>query len=112
MQFFKFLLVLILIQTYPNHWSMVIGLYEESHGIVGNTFYDTLYGEILVRNDTNLKCWNASEPIWFTIAKSNLRSGTYFWPGSEVLYIDTPYYPYLKYDEKLALNPKIDKIVD
>jgi len=99
-------------QTYPNHWSIVTGLYEESHGIVGNTFYDPRYGEIFIRNDTNLKWWNASEPIWFTIAKSNLRSGTYFWPGSEVIYSDTPYYSYLKYDEKLELNPKIDKVVE
>lgn len=26
--------------TFPNHYSLVTGLYPESHGIVGNAFYD------------------------------------------------------------------------
>ena len=27
-------------KTFPNHWTMVTGLYEESHGIVANKFWD------------------------------------------------------------------------
>ena len=27
-------------KTFPNHWTMVTGLYEETHGIVANQFYD------------------------------------------------------------------------
>lgn len=26
--------------TFPNHWSLVTGLYPEAHGVVGNYFYD------------------------------------------------------------------------
>jgi predicted AlkP superfamily pyrophosphatase or phosphodiesterase len=27
--------------TFPNHWSLVTGLYPESHGVVGNYFWDS-----------------------------------------------------------------------
>ena len=27
-------------KTFPNHWTLVTGLYEESHGIIENVFYD------------------------------------------------------------------------
>merc|ERR1712193_319303 len=27
-------------KTFPNHWTMVTGLHEESHGIVANKFWD------------------------------------------------------------------------
>ena len=26
--------------TFPNHWTLITGLYPSEHGIVGNTFYD------------------------------------------------------------------------
>ena len=38
-------------KTFPNHFTLVTGLYEESHGIVANTFFepvfnDTFYGKL------------------------------------------------------------------
>uniref|UniRef100_Q9TSB2 Major acidic fibroblast growth factor stimulated PHOSPHOP, MAFP (Fragments) n=1 Tax=Bos taurus TaxID=9913 RepID=Q9TSB2_BOVIN len=43
------------LDTFPNHYSIVTGLYPESHGIIDG------------------------EPIWLTA-----KSGTFFWPGSDV----------------------------
>lgn len=31
--------------TFPNHFTLVTGLYPEYHGIVGNNFYDSAYGD-------------------------------------------------------------------
>ena len=29
-------------KTFPAHWSIATGLYEESHGIISNKFYDPI----------------------------------------------------------------------
>ena len=33
--------------TFPNHYTLVTGLYPEHHGIVGNIFYDPARKEVL-----------------------------------------------------------------
>jgi len=81
-------------KTFPNHYSLVTGLYEESHGIVGNEFYDPVFNETFTLNKTmnNIKWWNGTgtqnvEPVWVTNdveGGEHHASGVYFWPGSEV----------------------------
>lgn len=53
--------------TFPNHFSLVTGLYPESHGIVGNAFYDPKLEEYFSYNDQkdlNESKWWLAEPIW------------------------------------------------
>ena len=57
--------------TFPNHYSMVTGLYPESHGIVANHFYDPdlqLNFSIFTPNST-FPWWWIGEPIWYTAKK-------------------------------------------
>ena len=72
--------------TFPNHFTLVTGLYPESHGIVGNTFWDPELQEAFYYTDTNssmqAKWWNA-EPLWNTAEKQGVRSAIHMWPGSE-----------------------------
>jgi len=80
-------------KTFPNHYSLVTGLFEESHGVVGNEFYDPVFNETFTaRKMNNIKWWNGTgtqkvEPIWVTndaVGGEHHASGVYFWPGSEV----------------------------
>lgn len=72
--------------TFPNHYTIVTGLYEESHGIVANEFYDPDLGlEFHNHNVTNVKdgrFWGG-EPIWVTNQKNGGTSGVFYWVGSE-----------------------------
>lgn len=81
--------------TWPNHHSMLTGLYTESHGIVGNSFWDPVYKqEFHIGYDcTNYdnKFWNASEPVWLTLQKKGGHSGVFIWPGYNS-YQDKPTY--------------------
>ena len=56
-------------RTFPNHYSMVTGMYEERHGIISNYMYDPLYNETFNPQNTESKWFNASEPIWITNEK-------------------------------------------
>ena len=47
--------------TYPNHFSLVTGVYPEIHGIVSNRFFDPSYNDTFSYKDAsqmNPKWWN------------------------------------------------------
>ena len=79
--------------TFPNHWTIVSGLYEESHGIVQNQMYDPVldskYDPNFVDSLSDFKWYaqnNITEPIWVTNQKHNaFRRSAAEWIGSDVV---------------------------
>uniref|UniRef100_A0A452FZJ0 Alkaline phosphodiesterase I n=1 Tax=Capra hircus TaxID=9925 RepID=A0A452FZJ0_CAPHI len=73
-------------KTFPNHYSIVTGLYPESHGIIDNKMYDpqmNAYFALKSKEKFNPE-WYKGEPIWLTAKNQGLKTGTFFWPGSDV----------------------------
>ena len=70
--------------TYPNHQSIVTGLYPEKHGIIDNRMFDPRNGTIFQPGVTEERWWNLAEPLWITNQKQGYLSGAGYWPGSEV----------------------------
>ena len=74
--------------TFPNHWTLVTGLYPADHGIVGNTFYDPKLREHFNYRDPKRGLdphfWKGGEPIWRTATRQGVKSAVHMWPGSEV----------------------------
>jgi len=72
--------------TFPNHFTLVTGLHPESHGVVGNTFWDPDTRKEFYYTDPERSMqpewWNA-EPLWETAEKQGVRSAIHMWPGSE-----------------------------
>ncbi|KAK4415660.1 Ectonucleotide pyrophosphatase/phosphodiesterase family member 1 [Sesamum alatum] len=69
--------------TFPNHYSIVTGLYPAYHGIINNYFTDPETGDRFTMRSHEPKWW-LGEPLWETVANHGLKASTYFWPGSEV----------------------------
>lgn len=73
--------------TFPNHYTLVTGLYPESHGVVGNTFWDPdLEAEFHYTDPARSmqpKWWAGGEPLWVTAEKQNVLAAIHMWPGSE-----------------------------
>lgn len=69
--------------TFPNHYSIVTGLYPSYHGIIDNHFVDPHTGEVFTMSSHEPKWW-LGEPLWETVVNHGLKAATYFWPGSEV----------------------------
>ncbi|KAJ3216372.1 hypothetical protein HK099_005899 [Clydaea vesicula] len=98
--------------TFPNHFSLVTGLYPESHGIIANVFYDTSDNSVFTYTnplDANNSKWWLGEPIWITAEKNNVRSATCMWPGSEAEIQGFRPSIYEKFSY-MDLHTKIDKI--
>ena len=71
-------------KTFPNHWSLVTGLDEQTHGVVGNAMFDPATNRSFAMSDLDAAWWDGGEPIWATAARDARLARTYFWPGSEV----------------------------
>lgn len=71
-------------KTFPNHYTVVTGLYPQNHGLVENNVYD--FGEIFridERKQVEDSRWWLGEPIWVTAEKQGQIAASYFFVGSE-----------------------------
>uniref|UniRef100_A0A8C7Z1Q4 SMB domain-containing protein n=1 Tax=Oryzias sinensis TaxID=183150 RepID=A0A8C7Z1Q4_9TELE len=73
-------------KTFPNHYTIVTGLYPESNGLIDNTMYDPVFNATfsLSNSEKNNPDWYLGQPVWHTAKNQGLKSGTFFWPGSDV----------------------------
>lgn len=72
-------------KTFPNHWTIVTGLRPDRHGITANKFEDPARPkEVFTMASDDPFWWNAADPIWVDAEKAGIRTGTLFWPGSNV----------------------------
>jgi predicted AlkP superfamily pyrophosphatase or phosphodiesterase len=71
--------------TFPNHYTMVTGLYPDHHGIVANVITETGFPARFTMASATARDarWWGGEPLWVTAARQRLRSAPFFWPGAE-----------------------------
>ena len=100
--------------TFPNHFTLVTGLYPESHGIVGNQFWDPKLKEEFYYINTSIsmqpKWWNA-EPLWVTSEQQGVRTAVHMWPGSEAHIPDREPSYVDNYNESETLTRKVDRLL-
>ena len=85
-------------KTFPNHLSIVTGVYPAKHGIVHNRFYrPDLNKSYYLGAGKDDSSWLTAQPIWTVAELQGLRTAVYFWPESEATIsetLPTYYYPY------------------
>lgn len=101
--------------TFPNHWSLITGLYPSHHGLIDNFFYDYKRKEFYAMSDKKNAedgSWYGGVPLWGLAEKQGMVSASLMWVGSAS---DaggkrpTYYYPY---HEKFTPAEKVDKVID
>ena len=73
-------------KTFPNHYTLVTGLYPDHHGIISNNIWDPIIGQRFTMSAATAKDprWWGGEPVWVTAIRQGRRASSMFWPGSEV----------------------------
>ncbi|CAL1586186.1 unnamed protein product [Knipowitschia caucasica] len=96
-------------KTFPNHYSIVTGLYPESHGIVDNKMYDVKRNAFFsLKTAEKFKAeWYQGEPVWVTAMRQNLKTATFFWPGSDVNITGTFPTFYHTYDKNIQFEQRV-----
>lgn len=104
-------------KTLAVHWTMATGLYEESHGIMGNKFYDPFFNETFTGASANNSKWFDGEPVWSVAQKQGLRVGVSQWMGSMATFTDdrqSPTFldPFEKCVPEMDFGEKLNVIYD
>ncbi|MCJ7933386.1 MAG: ectonucleotide pyrophosphatase/phosphodiesterase [Chryseobacterium sp.] len=101
--------------TFPNHWSLITGLYPSHHGLIDNFFYDYKRKETYaMSNKKNAEdgSWYGGTPLWGLAEKQGMVSASLMWVGSASDaggMRPTYYYPY---HEKFTPSEKVEKVVN
>ena len=72
--------------TFPNHYTIVTGLYPEHHGIVANSFLDPVRGERYSMSESQAVTdgsWYGGVPLWSLAESHGIRSACLLWVGCE-----------------------------
>ncbi len=102
-------------KTFPNHISIITGMYPAHHGIISNGFRDPFSNEYYALGDSNAvknAVWYKGEAFWETAERQGIRTASYFWPGSEIsLSYRHPTY-YKKYEHLQPYRQRVDGVID
>lgn len=101
--------------TFPNHYTLATGLYPESHGVVGNTFWDPELKAEFYYTDPSRSLhpkWWGGEPFWVTAENQGIRTAVHMWPGSEAHILDIEPSFLDKFNGKEALDNKVSRIME
>lgn len=101
-------------KTFPNHYTIVTGLYPGHHGVVANNIYDPQTGRrfsISNRREVQDPMWWGGEPIWVLLQNSGQPAATMFWPGSEAPILGQRPKYWMPYDETMPGNARVDRLL-
>ncbi len=101
-------------KTFPNHYSMVTGLYPGHHGIVANNMYDPERDArfaLSLREAVADSTWWGGVPIWVTAEQAGLATAPFFWPGSEAAIQGVRPRHWLPFDQSLTNRQRTDQIL-
>jgi alkaline phosphatase D len=100
--------------TFPNHISIVTGLYPEHHGIVANSFYDAARKASYALNDPAAVtdgAWYSGTPLWSLAESQGMRTACMFWPGSEAKIAGYRPTYYLKYENAIDSQARVEQVL-
>jgi predicted AlkP superfamily pyrophosphatase or phosphodiesterase len=98
--------------TFPNHYTIVTGLYPDHHGIVHNRMVDPVSERRFVYSDrttTGDPSWWGGEPVWVSLERHGRHAATMFWPGSDVAIEGVLPEHWLPYDGHVTPQARVDQ---
>ncbi|MCB0642600.1 MAG: alkaline phosphatase family protein, partial [Phaeodactylibacter sp.] len=102
-------------KTFPNHYSIVTGMYPEKHDLVNNTFYApdkrALY-KISNRAAVEDGSWYKGTPLWVQAGRAGMVSSSFFFVGSEADVGGLRPSNYYQYDGSVPNQTRIQQAID
>ncbi len=101
--------------TFPNHYSIVTGLYPAHNGLVGNGYYDrekksmySMSNRQIVEDGSRY----GGTPLWVLAEKQQMLSASFFWVGSEADIQGVHPTYYFNYTEDIPIQRRIDIVIE
>lgn len=102
-------------KTFPNHYTLITGLYPGNHGLIDNEFYDPTLKKLYVTKNRIMvenPAFYGGTPLWQLAQQQGLKSASFFWVGSEAKILGSwPDY-YRMYDVKIKNEERITQTIN
>lgn len=101
-------------KTFPNHYTLVTGLYPEHHGIIANVMFDTTLNQRFAIADTAVTHdprWWGGEPLWTTVERQGKKAASFFWVGSDIPIGGHQPTWYRTYDARVADSERVQTVL-
>ncbi len=101
--------------TFPNHISIITGLYPEHHGIIENTFFDPPRKAIFRYNRPETGTdgtWYKGIPLWVLAERQGVRTASFFWPGADAEIGGVRPRDYRRYEEAIPNTERVRQVID
>ena len=99
--------------TFPNHYTIVTGLYPAHHGLVDNSFFDLNRKQTYTMADKKMVAdpyWYGGTPLWVLAEQQQMIAASFYWVASESpIQNHAPTYHYI-YNEKISIDTRIEKV--
>jgi alkaline phosphatase D len=98
--------------TFPNHFTIVTGLYPEHHGLVANSFLDPARQARYSMSDPKAVTdgsWYSGTPLWSLAESQGMRTACIFWPGSEARIAGFRPSWYAQFDNATQATPAVQQ---
>ncbi|KAG2344502.1 Phosphodiest-domain-containing protein [Suillus weaverae] len=100
---------------FRNHWTLMTGLYAESHGIIANNFWDPVFQDTFhyarIESAQNSSWW-LGESMWETAERAGIVTANLMWPGpwSTSSGVNSTYF--LPWENNYALEKKLSNLLE
>jgi predicted AlkP superfamily pyrophosphatase or phosphodiesterase len=99
--------------TFPNHYTIVTGLYPAHHGLVDNTYIDMASGQQYSMANKKMVSegkWYGGTPLWVLAEQQKMLAASFFWVASEAdIQGIKPTYHYI-YNDKTNIGTRIQAV--
>jgi len=99
--------------TFPNHYTLVTGLYPSHHGLVDNSFYDKKRDEsyrLGNRKAVEDSSWYGGTPLWVLAEQQQMISASYYWVGSEAAIKGVRPTYYYRFNDSIDIDSRIQDV--
>ncbi|QKJ29982.1 alkaline phosphatase family protein [Mucilaginibacter mali] len=97
--------------TFPNHYTLVTGLYPSHHGIISNRFYNAEHQLYYSKNSTNTGVnWYNGTPIWTLAEQQRMLSACFYWVGSEATIKGVQPTYYYHFNKDISIHNRIQDV--
>ena len=101
-------------KTFPNHYTLVTGLYPGHHGVVGNSMRDPRSGRVFTMQDraeVGSALWWGGDPVWNAVERTGRKAAAMFWPGSEAAIGGMRPTYWAPYDHERPNDARVDQVL-
>ncbi|RZL99240.1 MAG: alkaline phosphatase family protein, partial [Pedobacter sp.] len=101
--------------TFPNHYTIVTGLYPSHHGLVNNSFLDEKRNDkysMSAKDKVRDGSWYGGTPLWVLAEKQEMIAASMFWVGSEAAIQGVRPTYYYDYTEQIKPGARIQAVKD